>query len=217
MTALPSPSRVLRKRERTRGELVAAAEQLVAARGIDAVSIDEIVEAADVAKGTFYTHFADKNDLAAAIARRGRMELEERITGLNVGIKDAAIRMANGLSTMFAFAIENPIRARALLRLQPSVVDPDEQMNAGVRGDIVLGLKSKRFTAISLNAGVVTVIGGVLSAATRLSDTEHRVGDPHGFAAEVIATLLITLGIRPVEAKRLAAAAVSARRKESKP
>jgi AcrR family transcriptional regulator len=209
--------RTLRKRERTRGELVAAAEGLVAARGLDAISIDEIVEAADVAKGTFYTHFADKTELAAAIAHRGRMELEEKITALNEGIKDAAIRMANGLSTTFAFAIQNPIRARALLRLQPSVVDPDEQMNAGLKGDIVLGLKTKRFTAISLNASVVAVIGGALSAILRLSDTKHRVADEHGFAAEVVATLLITLGLKPAEATRLATAAVAARRKEPKP
>jgi hypothetical protein len=45
-----APPRTLRKRERTRGELVAAAERLVAARGLDALSIDEITEEADVAK-----------------------------------------------------------------------------------------------------------------------------------------------------------------------
>jgi AcrR family transcriptional regulator len=212
-----SQPRTLRKRERTRGELVAAAEGLVAARGLDAVSIDDIVEAADVAKGTFYTHFADKSDLAAAIAHRGRMELEEKITAINEGIKDAAVRMANGLSTTFAFAIQNPVRARALLRLQPSVVDPDEQINAGIKGDIVLGLKSKRFTAIALNASVVAVIGGALSAVLRLSDSNHRVTDQHAFAADVVATLLITLGLKSAEAVRIAGAAVAARKKELKP
>ena len=217
MSQPASQPRALRKRERTRGELVAAAEGLVARHGLDAVSIDDIVEAADVAKGTFYTHFADKNDLAAAIALRGRMELEERITALNEGIKDAAVRMANGLSTMFLFAIQNSVRARALLRLQPSVVDPDEQMNAGVRGDIVLGLKTKRFTVVALNASVVTIIGGVLSATVRLSDTNHRVPDPYGFATNVIATLLITLGLKPAEASRIAGAAIAARKKEQKP
>jgi len=210
-------TRTLRKRERTRGELVAAAEGLVAARGLDAISIDEIVEAADVAKGTFYTHFADKSELAAAIALRGRLELEEKITATNLGLKDAAIRMANGLSTTFAFAIQNPVRARALLRLQPSVVDPDEQINAGIKGDIVLGLKTKRFTAVSLNASVVTVIGGVLSAIVRLTDSNHRVPDQHAFAADVIATLLITLGLKSAESIKIAGAAVAARKRELKP
>ena len=142
--------RAVRKRARTRGELVAAAEQLVAKRGLDAISIDEITEAADVAKGTFYTHFADKGDLAAAIANRIRIELEEKITAANEGVDDAAVRMANGLSTFFAFAIAQPVRARALIRLIPGVVDPDMPINAGIRSDVTLGLKTKRFWAASI-------------------------------------------------------------------
>ena len=63
MSEATAASRGTRKRERTRGELVAAAERLVALRGLDALSIDEITEEADVAKGTFYTHFQDKDDL----------------------------------------------------------------------------------------------------------------------------------------------------------
>ncbi|MBL8780601.1 MAG: TetR/AcrR family transcriptional regulator [Alphaproteobacteria bacterium] len=216
MADTASPTRTIRKRERTRGELVAAAETLVAARGIDAISIDDIVEAADVAKGTFYTHFADKDDLAAAIALRGRMELEAAITTLNRGVTDAGERMANGLSTSLAFAIANPIRARALLRLQPRAVDPAEQMNAGLRGDILLGVKTKRFWAASIDAAFATVIGGTLSAILRISDTNHRVADPHAFATDVVTTLLVALGLKQAEAKRLASAAVTARRKEAK-
>jgi AcrR family transcriptional regulator len=204
-----------RKRERTRSELVAAAEQLVADHGIDAVSIDDITEAADVAKGTFYTHFSDKNDLAAAIALRTRHELEEKITALNDGVVDAALRMANGLSTMLAFAIANPIRARALLRLQPGTIDPDTKINAGLRGDIERGQQSKRFWAASTSASVVTIIGGIMIAIMHLSGTSTgRNFDAHAFASDVIATLLLALGLKQTEATRLAVAAMKSRKKE---
>lgn len=212
----PAPlARTSRKRERTRGELVAAAEHLVAARGIDAISIDDITEAADVAKGTFYTHFADKNDLAVAIAHRTRLELEEKITALNQGIADAALRMANGLSSMFAFAIANPIRARALLRLPPDMVDPQAAINAGLRGDIALGLQSKRFWAASMNAAVVTIIGGVTAAIMHVSGTAKRSKpEAHTFATDVIATFLVALGLKHVEAAHIADAAMKSRKKE---
>jgi AcrR family transcriptional regulator len=211
-----SPTRISRKRERTRSELVAAAERLVAARGIDGISIDDITEAADVAKGTFYTHFADKDDLASAIARHIRLELEDKITAINGGIDDAAVRMANGLTSMLAFAIANPVRARALMRLFPGVVDPDTQLNAGIRGDVVLGAKSKRFAVASVNVAVVAMIGMVLSAAMRLSDTEHPVEAPFGFAADLVATALVALGVKQAEASRLAKSAMDARSKELK-
>ncbi len=207
-----------RKRERTRGEIVAAAERLVAARGLDAISIDDITEAADVAKGTFYTHFADKIDLAAAIAECLRLELEVKVRRTNDGITDAGARMANGLACMLTFAIASPVRARAMLRLQPGVVDPDAPINAGVRGDVVLGLKNKRFAAPSLHAAVVTVIGAAMAAIARLSDTgERRPANPHDFAADVIAIVLVALGLKQTEAQRTAHAAVDARRKEKQP
>lgn len=206
--------RTLRKRERTRGELVAAAERLVAARGMDALSIDEITEEADVAKGTFYTHFTDKDDLAAAVGRRIRLELEDKITVTNEGIADAAQRMANGLSTLFAFAIAQPVRARALLRLIPGVVDPDTPINAGIRADIVMGVKSKRFSIASLNAAVVTTIGMAMSAGMHLSDARRRIPDPFVFAADIVATALIALGMKQAEAARLAKAAMDIRKKE---
>jgi AcrR family transcriptional regulator len=211
-----NPSRTLRKRERTRGELLAAAERLVAVHGLDAISIDDITEEADVAKGTFYTHFEDKDHLASAIGKGIRIELEEKITATNQGVSDAAVRMANGLSSMFAFTIAQPVRARALIRLIPGAVDPDEPINAGIKGDVALGQKTKRFAGASLNAAVVATLGIAMSAGMRLSDAKHRVADPYAFAAEVVATALVALGLKQPEATRLAKTAMDARKKEAK-
>jgi len=53
-----------------REELLDAAEKLFLARGIAATSVDAIVAGADVAKGTFYLHFASKEQLLAALRQR---------------------------------------------------------------------------------------------------------------------------------------------------
>lgn len=209
--------RTVRKRERTRGELVAAAERLVAAHGLDALSIDDITEEADVAKGTFYTHFDDKDDLANAVGNAIRIELEDKITATNDGVTDAAVRMANGLSSLCAFAIAQPVRARALMRLIPGAVDPDTPINAGIRGDVMLGVKTKRFAVTSVNASVVALLGIAMSAGMRLSDPKHRVTDPYTFAAEVIATALTALGMKQTEAQRLGKTAMENRKKELTP
>ena len=214
MALAANQPRTLRKRERTRGEIVAAAERLVAVRGLDALSIDDITEEADVAKGTFYTHFTDKDDLAAAIGNLIRVDLEDKITATNEGVTDAAVRMANGLSSMFAFAIAQPVRARALLRLIPGGVDPETPINAGIRGDVAMGVKSKRFTVASVNAAVVAMIGIAMSTALHLTDTTRRVAAPYAFAAEALTTALMALGVRHAEASRLATTATNTRKKE---
>ena len=56
------------KRARTKAQLIAAAKALCSTRPWESVTVDEVVNEAGVAKGTFYTHFNDLNELAAAVA-----------------------------------------------------------------------------------------------------------------------------------------------------
>jgi len=51
-------------------ELMGAAEKLFLAQGVEATTINEIVEQAQVAKGTFYHYFASKNEMLEALATR---------------------------------------------------------------------------------------------------------------------------------------------------
>ena len=61
---LPQPPITRRARgDRTRATLVDAALDLFDRAGVEATSVDEIVAAANVAKGTFYVHFERKTDV----------------------------------------------------------------------------------------------------------------------------------------------------------
>lgn len=55
--------------------ILEAAYQLFLEQGFDAVSIQEIAERADVAKGTFYLYFHDKDDLKEELITRKSNEL----------------------------------------------------------------------------------------------------------------------------------------------
>jgi AcrR family transcriptional regulator len=208
MSEALSPARTKSKRERTRDGLVAAAEELLAAHGPDAVSIDEITAAAEVAKGTFYTHFSDKDDIERAIAVLVRGELEAEVGRVNDGIADAAVRMANGLSTYLSFAVWHPVRARTLLRLSSGSVDPEAPANAGLRGDVMLGAKSKRFDVVSIHAAVIGVIGACVAGGSYLVRAPKARAER--IASEIVATTLRGLGVKGSDAQKLAEAAVAA-------
>ena len=62
------------KKQRTAGELRRVALELFAARGFDAVTVDDIVTAADVSKTTFYRYFESKDDVLLGTATE-RFEL----------------------------------------------------------------------------------------------------------------------------------------------
>src|SRR5690606_2775103 len=56
-----------RKKRETRLALAGAARELVLARGLDAVTIDDIAVAADVSPRTFFNHFASKEEAIVGI------------------------------------------------------------------------------------------------------------------------------------------------------
>ncbi|MEG2456776.1 MAG: helix-turn-helix domain-containing protein, partial [Clostridia bacterium] len=56
-------SRRLRKKNNTHKALLHSAKKLFEDKGIGNVTIDEISEAADVSRSTFFTHFASLDDL----------------------------------------------------------------------------------------------------------------------------------------------------------
>ena len=202
------PARSKSKRERTRDALVAAAEGLFAVRGPDAVSIDEITIAAEVAKGTFYTHFADKDDIERALAGLVRLELEEEVARVNDGIADAGVRMANGLACYLSFALRQPTRARTLLRLQSAGADPQGPINAGLRADVQLGVESGRFEVVSIGAAVLIAMGACVAGIAYLAQAPNTRAQRT--ACEIIAMVLRALGLKTAESKKLAEAAVTA-------
>src|SRR5487761_2398060 len=88
------PRRPDRRRARTRVALLNAGRTLLARRDVDGLSVDEIVAAADVAKGSFYNHFTDKDVFAREIGATVRREAERAVVAANRGITDPATRLA---------------------------------------------------------------------------------------------------------------------------
>ncbi len=74
MPATP-PDRRTRKRLATRQRISDSASRLFVERGFDQVTVDEIAEAADVARMTVFNHFARKEDMFFDLDEEGREDL----------------------------------------------------------------------------------------------------------------------------------------------
>ena len=61
--------RVQRRQQRTRQSIIDVATEQFATKSFASVSVEEIVEAADVSRGTFYRLFKDKQEVLAEIIR----------------------------------------------------------------------------------------------------------------------------------------------------
>ena len=194
-----------RRRVRTRAALLSAGQKLFAERPVDGVSIDDIVAAADVAKGSFYNHFPDKEALAAALASQARASVETTAAMAGAGVADPAERVARALCVFVRQAGEHPEASRMMLRLFHGATVPDAPMNAGVRADIQAGLDAGRFSGIGREAAILLAVGAVQIAVART--IEREAPGRETLAADLALGLLRGLGVADASAVAAKAAA----------
>lgn len=195
-----------RRKVKTRAALLDAGRSLLATRHIDGVSVDEIVATADVAKGSFYNHFTDKDVFAREIGAAVRRQVEEAVIRANARVADPAATLARGLCVFLRFAIEHRDSAQLLWRLNAGSTMAEAPINRGMREDIARGIKAHRFAAIDVEIGVLLVMGAVVIAMRHV--LEERVVTPAVIiAASMASGMLRALGIGAAEAGRIAEAA----------
>ncbi len=197
-----------RRRARTRAALMQAGQSLFAAQSVDAVSIDDIVAAADVAKGSFYNHFPDKEALAREIAVTVRAEAEAQVDLANAGVTEPASRMARGQAVFVRYAVRNPERARAMMRLHAGATLPNAPMNRGLRADIEAGLADGVFRGLTVETGLLMAMGMGMVGVTRVLEA-NGPADPQALSRDLNFGLLRGLGVAEDAARAISAAAVA--------
>lgn len=78
--AAGAPTRGARRKTETRQRLLRAAREVFAREGLENATIAQITSAADVGFGTFYLHFATKEEAYRAVVTEGFGELERLLT-----------------------------------------------------------------------------------------------------------------------------------------
>ncbi|GAA4765780.1 TetR/AcrR family transcriptional regulator [Novosphingobium ginsenosidimutans] len=140
--------------QRTYRALVDAGLELLAERPIDALAIDEIVGRAGVAKGSFFNHFADKAAFGQAVGAEIRVELEARIGAANAGVADPLARLAGGMRTGLAFALDEPRKTAIMLRNASNSTLRDQPLNQGVAADLNAAVATGRLRKEAQQSGV---------------------------------------------------------------
>jgi AcrR family transcriptional regulator len=209
----PGPARrPNRQRARTRAALLQAGRRLLALHTVDALSVDEIVTAADVAKGSFYNHFHDKDMFAREIGAEVRREAENIVAQTNRDITDPALRLARAVCVFVSFAITQPDSAQVLWRLNSRATMADAPINRGLREELTEARRDQDFRLLDLEAGMLMVMGTIVIAMRHVLE-EQVTTPPREIATQLSVALLHSLGVpvrRARDAAESAAAAVFA-------
>jgi len=202
MTAAPANPRAAR----TKAALMAAGRRLFSQRPIDAVTVDDIVQAAEVGKGSFYNHFTDREALARAIAAQIRASIESAVARANAGVDDPARRLARAVCTYWRYALDEPEPAGVLVHIHAGHTSLTAPLNRGLVEDLETGLASGRFDVATVESGLLFVQGVTQLALVRI------VQDPNpafaiSLSQQMCALVLRGLGVEGAEANQIAAQA----------
>ncbi len=121
----PSPRPLMRtdkKKLRTRQALIDAGYHVMAKHGIDAATMHQIADKADVAAGTIYNYFSSKDDLAMCVMEEVMERLARRIEAATANFDDPAQVYAFGIRSVIEAAIYDK-RLRLLLRRVEVICD----------------------------------------------------------------------------------------------
>lgn len=203
---VPKPSQSARaaNSERIRSALLQACTDLLFERPIDAITINEIVERASVAKGSFYNHFPDKEALYATISATILREVETRVRTNNENIKDPAYRLTRGMCTHFGLAQADPRRAMIMLRGQHWAISGRHELHKNIQTDINQGIACGRFAERCKDVGVLQVAGTGYFSMLRILERQMSVRGTVDLATRALALTLCGFGIDESEATLIA-------------
>lgn len=184
-----------------RAQLGEAALRVVAVHGPEAATIDLIVQAAGVARGTFYKYYVAPADLIQDVGTELAQELILAVGQTLEGLDDPALRLCQGFRSILALVKENPLLGDFLIRADWPVTDHVPAFTDLVMANIAAGLEQGRFRATSLAVARATVGGLSIGMMAELI----APGAKPGIDDEAAVTLLLALGLAEAEAKAIVA------------
>jgi AcrR family transcriptional regulator len=188
------------RRVRTRARLVEAARRIAAVRGIEATPISEITDEAGVGVGSFYNHFATKEELLEAVISETFEAHGAALDRIHEGKEDIAEILAQNIRLTVRMVDHDPIWGWFAIRT--GLYAPQLQSSLGGRltRDLRRGFDAGRFASYDEHT-TVAAFGGALLGVMRAKLETGLPKDADRFLAE---ELLRLLGLRPKEAAEIA-------------
>ena len=194
------PSRMVRRKARTRAALISAAQRLIA-EGRTNVPILEITQAADVGMGSFYNHFETKEQLYAAAVEEVMDAFGDLLDRVTADIEDAAEVFATSFRLAGRLHREEPELSKVLLNNALALLSAPNGLAPRARRDIEAARVAGRFQVDDVDLAVTLAAGALFALGQLLHDQPDR--DADDAADRMTESLLRVFGLTPRQAHQL--------------
>jgi AcrR family transcriptional regulator len=195
-------SRTARRQAKTREDLIEAAREIIAERGVEALRVSDVTKRADVAFGTFYNQFKTKDDIVEAV-------VAETIVGLAQSVEespefdDPAEALVASTRAVVRIAYDDPPLARLLVKLEQAETRFERIIRPQAGALLERGVAEGHFLIDDLETSLTMSIAAAFEVIRGILD--QRLGDR---ADLVCAEMLLRMaGVTPKRAARYVHAA----------
>ena len=199
------------KRARTKAQLIAAAKALYSTRPWESVTVDEVVNEAGVAKGTFYTHFNDLNELAAGVADELVKSFDELIQPYRLSLPDPLLRIAFGCDAFFQKSLDDRLWASLAARMARSYPTVGKVARKRFSEDLREALKQSAQAGLSLQLALEVSIEIVVQVMAAIGEGQLKDDD----RTEAVRCILTAIGVGGRDAASICARLSDVRRAHS--
>ena len=189
----------LRRRAKSHAQLIRAARALFSIRPVNSITVEDVTREAELAKGTFYVHFQDLDDLRAAVADELARELDDLLQPYRTAIADPLERIATGCTAFIRQALYDPawggLTARGVWAFPAVATVARKRLSEDLRAAIARG----RIAPVSAEVGFDIAIGIVLQAMRSASEKRLSPSD----VPAAVSGILRGLGVAAAEAEQI--------------
>jgi AcrR family transcriptional regulator len=179
------------RRAQTRSQILEAGAKLLSERHAAAVTVDNVVSAAGVAKGTFYYHFQSMDDLVAAVGEKLAESFDEMLAPTMHAIVDPILRLSFAFAKFLDKAIADPAWARLVVQTSQSPAVFGHGIRAHLKADVAQAIAEGRVSIEDPDLAADIVIGIWLQIARGTLERRPAAN----LTDEALASLLRALGV----------------------
>jgi AcrR family transcriptional regulator len=152
------------RREEMQNRLLFSALVLAAKKSIHEIGIEEIIEHAQVSRGTFYKYFPSVHALFKSLAKQLAEELSTDIDALALQIPDPVVRLGLTTRALMRLLVDLPMLGKLIVQIEWMKQGSDWAGIKNMARDIEIGIKDGRFENMPTAIALHLLLGCTVSA-----------------------------------------------------
>jgi hypothetical protein len=192
------------RREEMQNSLLFSALVLSSDKSLHEIDVDDIIQHAEVSRGSFYKYFPSVQALIPALADQLAQELTSEIDAITHQIPNTATRLVITAKLTVRRLVKIKVLGNFLIQLPWPSQNPEVNVFKNISSDIELGIKEGLFTKMPASIGCNLFVGSLIGGIHVMLGKSHSAS----YENKVLHQALVGLGLASTTADELLKAPV---------